>query len=630
MRGHSEHRSHAWKPEEIYNTCVQAIEGRCNRRTKVVHDYKIAIKEFLARVEIILINELSRALEQSNEPDRVLIGRLNRALSTSYLKDDRPSLYHVHSPSRPQWKTWNLDHEDPAKMAQIIEAAKELLRLPRAEIYEEDLLPNLRDRSEWDARAAAEVIAIQLGTHIHHDTASTAGLSRATTPDGRTLWSSDGDLKRRGISVDSISRRTSSGQLPLEPSVFVRDRPSVMSFREKSVPLEEAESPDHSLANGAVSMGALSTYSNIPYQPPTSAMSTLPPYPADDTLNTTLSSNTTPVPNSSPAPGSSSNPNGKFASFGENFLTRPICVQSFQLQGKPPMLALSDSCGGVYITTPEGEITDHILIKNSSASSVAVDEKNAIMYVSGNKKLDAIPCPKDPKIELSRTRWLTVGPRGHLFMTSGDNLKSALWVYMRSRKAWKTLKESRKSRYQYLSVAEDQSDYKAVVLLTCDAANNRLLLFVVDSQLSLINEYDLSVTYNLGQYISSPASAIVDKTGHLLIMDYANGKVQILLSGEKGVRKLREVTFLEPLQPQMALGLTVLGDYVYVACFSTREVRRTRYLENGKFRQFHPPAALADAAAAALRPKAILANGRSPMGERRANSVPRPPNTHIS
>ncbi|CAJ0576040.1 unnamed protein product, partial [Mesorhabditis spiculigera] len=605
MRGHSEHRSHAWKPEEIYNTCVQAIEGRCNRRTKVVHDYKIAIKEFLARVEIILINELSRALEQSNEPDRVLIGRLNRALSTSYLKDDRPSLYHVHSPSRPQWKTWNLDHEDPAKMAQIIEAAKELLRLPRAEIYEEDLLPNLRDRSEWDARAAAEVIAIQLGTHIHHDTASTAGLSRATTPDGRTLWSSDGDLKRRGISVDSISRRTSSGQLPLEPSVFVRDRPSVMSFREKSVPLEEAESPDHS-----------------------------------------LSSNTTPVPNSSPAPGSSSNPNGKFASFGENFLTRPICVQSFQLQGKPPMLALSDSCGGVYITTPEGEITDHILIKNSSASSVAVDEKNAIMYVSvmtakgrsihvfdmakGNKKLDAIPCPKDPKIELSRTRWLTVGPRGHLFMTSGDNLKSALWVYMRSRKAWKTLKESRKSRYQYLSVAEDQSDYKAVVLLTCDAANNRLLLFVVDSQLSLINEYDLSVTYNLGQYISSPASAIVDKTGHLLIMDYANGKVQILLSGEKGVRKLREVTFLEPLQPQMALGLTVLGDYVYVACFSTREVRRTRYLENGKFRQFHPPAALADAAAAALRPKAILANGRSPMGERRANSVPRPPNTHIS
>ncbi|VDL84124.1 unnamed protein product [Nippostrongylus brasiliensis] len=58
------------------------------------------------------------------------------------------------------------------------------------------------------------------------------------------------------------------------------------------------------------------------------------------------------------------------------------------------------------------------------------------------KKLDVLLCPKDPKIEMSRTRWLTVGPRGQLFM------------------AWKTLKESRKTRYQYLSVAEDQAEYK--------------------------------------------------------------------------------------------------------------------------------------------------------------------------
>ncbi|CAJ0926975.1 unnamed protein product, partial [Mesorhabditis belari] len=363
-------------------------------------------------------------------------------------------------------------------------------------------------------------------------------------------------------------------------------------------------------------------YSPFPTPSPTTSTSYVDNFTKDDYLRYSRhmkrrvtfwgnheSSNTTPVPNSSPTVASNHSGDNK-RGFGESFLTRPICVQSFELPGKPPALALSDSCGGVYLTSADGEVTEHILIKNSSASSVAVDEKNSIMYVSvmtakgrsihvfdmakGNKKLDAIPCPKDPKIELSRTRWITVGPRGHLFMTSGDNIKSALWVYMRSRKAWKTLKESRKSRYQYLSVAEDQSEYKAVVLLTCDAANNRLLLFVVDSQLSLINEYDLSVTYHLNDYISSPASAIVDKQGHLLVLDYANGKVQILLSGEKGVRRLKEVTFADPLLPQQALGITVLGDYVYVACFHTHEVRCTRYLENGKFRQFHPQMALLD------------------------------------
>ncbi|VDM84047.1 unnamed protein product, partial [Strongylus vulgaris] len=182
--------------------------------------------------------------------------------------------------------------------------------------------------------------------------------------------------------------------------------------------------------------------------------------------------------------------------FGKTFLTRPICVQSFTTKTLQNHLAVSDSCGGVYITDVEGNIKEHlpidtlgyllgvyitdvegnikehvlvknssassvaidekrvyitdvegnikehVLVKNSSASSVAIDEKSDVMYVSimqskgrsvhvfdianGFKKLDIIVCPKDPKIEMSRTRWLTVGPRGQLFMVSGDNAKSAL------------------------------------------------------------------------------------------------------------------------------------------------------------------------------------------------------------
>lgn len=45
-----------------------------------------------------------------------------------------------------------------------------------------------------------------------------------------------------------------------------------------------------------------------------------------------------------------------------------------------------------------------------------------------------IQCPKEPKIELSRTRWITVSPRGEIFVVSGDNNRSAIWMYNRSRK----------------------------------------------------------------------------------------------------------------------------------------------------------------------------------------------------
>ncbi|KAK6062226.1 hypothetical protein COOONC_00104 [Cooperia oncophora] len=113
MRGHSEHRSNAWRPEEVYRTCVQALEGRCSRRSKLIHEQKLAVKEFIAKVEIILLNELGRSLEAANEPDRRLISRLNRAL-TSYDSNDL-GIYNVPSPSRPAWKTWNLDQEDPVR-----------------------------------------------------------------------------------------------------------------------------------------------------------------------------------------------------------------------------------------------------------------------------------------------------------------------------------------------------------------------------------------------------------------------------------------------------------------------------------------------------------------------------------
>ncbi|WKX88773.1 hypothetical protein Q1695_008418 [Nippostrongylus brasiliensis] len=618
MKGHSEHRSNAWRPEEVYRTCVQALEGRCSRRSKLIHEQKLAVKEFIAKVEIILLNELGRSLEAANEPDRRLISRLNRALTTY---DPEGGMYHVPSPSRPAWKTWNLDQEDPVRMMQVVDTVSELLQLPREESYEEEDV-QLKNRSEWNPRQAAEIIAASLGAKLHADNSSF--FSRTTSPDRKSSMS-EMDGRRRGNSVDSF-RRT----MPLEPNVFVRDRPSTMSFRERSIPSDDANTL-HSLGSPAPSHASGESK-------PGSVMSSIPAYPCDQSFGSTASSTSqavTPTPyvttNSSAAEGTSSSQNNgdveRDRSIGKTFLTRPICVQAFSTASMPNCLAISDSCGGVYITDFDGNIKEHVLVKNSSASSVAVDEKNGVMYVSimqskgrsvhvfdianNFKKLDVLLCPKDPKIEMSRTRWLTVGPRGQLFMVSGDNTKSALWCYVRSKKAWKTLKESRKTRYQYLSVAEDQAEYKAVVLLTCDAANNRLLLFVVDHTLSLINEYDLSKTYRLSEHISSPASAIVDAHGNLLVLDYANGKLWILLSGVKGVRRLKEIHFDDPIRSQEALGISVHGDNLFVACFNRCEVRITKYLNDGVLTVMN------------------AADVRSPSNGKRSASVPRPPESQV-
>lgn len=60
--------------------------------------------------------------------------------------------------------------------------------------------------------------------------------------------------------------------------------------------------------------------------------------------------------------------------------------------------------------------------------------------------------------------------------------------------------------------------FRAVVLLTCDAAQNRILLFVADNTGALINEYDLTKTYRLDECIRNPASATVDAVSNLIFV----------------------------------------------------------------------------------------------------------------
>ncbi|PIO53307.1 hypothetical protein TELCIR_25361, partial [Teladorsagia circumcincta] len=125
---------------------------------------------------------------------------------------------------------------------------------------------------------------------------------------------------------------------------------------------------------------------------PGSVMSSIPAYPCDQSFGSTASSTSqavTPTPfaaaattNGSATTEGTSQNNGNGSdrdrSIGKNFLTRPICVQTFSTNSMANHLAISDSCGGVYITDFQGRIKEHVLVKNSSASSVAIDEKNDV------------------------------------------------------------------------------------------------------------------------------------------------------------------------------------------------------------------------------------------------------------
>lgn len=145
--------------------------------------------------------------------------------------------------------------------------------------------------------------------------------------------------------------------------------------------------------------------------------------------------------------------------FGHDFLTRPIdiCILPEPIN----RLAVSDSCGGVYITSREGDVINQIWTEGGSASSLWFSPSRKELLVSVMKKqgrtiqiyngtnyelIESLPCPTDPDIELTRSRWLATSNRGEIYIVSGDNRVSALWKYNRSSKSWLTLKLSKGTR----------------------------------------------------------------------------------------------------------------------------------------------------------------------------------------
>uniref|UniRef100_A0A1I8ET97 Uncharacterized protein n=1 Tax=Wuchereria bancrofti TaxID=6293 RepID=A0A1I8ET97_WUCBA len=664
MNGHTEHRSGKWNRQELYRSTMQALEGRCSTRSNVAKEFEMQIREFTATLECHLVDLLRKRLEELNEPDRLLISRLNRALCE--LGDSNSSvlsrpLYHMLSPTRPAHQVWTMCTKDPERLKDLISEVCRMANitcdngdeqnscqvkfsavLPSAwsaadcakyliekQEVAEDMLSERRARHFGSYRSMKNGFSLMKSTSLTLER-STSSLPTFASSDTATNClknnssinskpfnelakekSTSNKISNRQLSVDDT--RT---QIPLEPSVLVREVKQ-QPFQNSSLTDESdsvcalKEEPFNSTSPSATSSIPVcqtdSSYDSHDLQAPLFEQTSS----CDPSTSTTITLGNLQMEQS-------------FMRFGGRLFSRPIDIISLpNIFAKKQLLAVSDSCGGVYIVTSKGEVLQHLPIRDCSASSLTIDPTNwhllvSVMHNKGRsihvfditdrfKKIEVIPCPREPKIELSRTRWITVSPRGELFAVSGDNHRSAIWMYNQSRKGWKILKESRKTRYQYLRVAEDQAEYKAVVLLTCDAAQNRILLFVVDHTGTLINEYDLTKTYKLDEYIKNPASAVVDSLGNLLVLDYATSRLWALLSSTKGMRHIKEIVIPTPLGAQEVLGIAVYDDWIYMTCFARREVICLRYLVNG-----------------VLASSCSTSSLETPKSDRRAISLPRP------
>ncbi|VDN04781.1 unnamed protein product [Thelazia callipaeda] len=668
MNGHTEHRGGEWGYHELYRSTMQALEGRCSTRSNAAKEFEMQIREFTATLECYLVDVLQKRLEELNEPDRLLISRLNRALCE--LGDNKSSvlsrpIYHMLSPTRPAHRVWTMCTKDPERLRNLVSEVCQMANitfenkdehsscevkfsvLPPSSWSASECAKYLLEKKEVAENSQCERRAQHFGSYrsMKHgftliksssitSQRSTSSLPTRVSPDPDPSNHLKSDLSidlksfselpknktdtKKAIPNGQLPAEGNKSQVPLEPYVYIREM-RYQSFRESSL-TDESDSAC-ALKEETFNSTSPSATSSIPvYQTDTSFDShdvLQAPLCEETTLSCDPSTSTTIT-----ASNQTTEPN--FVRLGGLLFSRPIDVIALpNIFSKKQLLAVSDSCGGVFIITTNGEVIQHLPARDSSASSLTVDPTNwrllvSMMHSKGRsihafditnrfKRVEVIPCPKEPKIELSRTRWITVSPHGELFVVSGDNHRSAIWMYNRSRKGWKILKESKKTRYQYLRVAEDQAEYKAVVLLTCDAAQNRILLFVADYTGTLINEYDLTKTYKLDECIKNPASAIVDSLGNLLMLDYSTSRLWILLSGAQGTRYMKEIIIPLPLGPQETLGIASNGDWVYVTCFARREVIGIRYLVNGF-----------------LAPSCVTTVKGTPVSDRRATSLPRP------
>lgn len=272
MNGHTEHRSGKWNRQELYRSTMQALEGRCSTRSNVAKEFEIQIREFTATLECHLVDLLRKRLEELNEPDRLLISRLNRALCE--LGDSNSSvlsrpLYHMLSPTRPAHQVWTMCTKDPERLKDLISEVCRMANitcdngdeqnscqvkfsaaLPSAwsaadcakyliekEEVANDILSERRARHFGSYRSMKNGFSLMKSTSLTLEQRSTSSLPTLVSSDAATNRLKDNssislrpfsELAKEKLTSDKILNRQMSAddtrtQIPLEPSVLIRE-----------------------------------------------------------------------------------------------------------------------------------------------------------------------------------------------------------------------------------------------------------------------------------------------------------------------------------------------------------------------------------------------------------------------
>lgn len=113
-----------------------------------------------------------------------------------------------------------------------------------------------------------------------------------------------------------------------------------------------------------------------------------------------------------------------------------------------------------------------------------------------------------------------------------------------------------------------------ITLLTCEGVQGSLILFTT-RQNRLVGEQAFNKMYGLNTYIRSPASAVLDEHGNLLILDYANGKLWLLSTSKNG--RDRHLKVLMEVGGQEGMGIAAGDGWCYVACLNKKRIHAMKY-----------------------------------------------------
>lgn len=455
MKGHTEHQCFPWSKQELAKSAIRALQQRCQMRINHAAEQEISIREYMAEVEAFFLAKLQERLRDLNEKDRARIASLVEAaaLDKTYLTStpttpgppNRPLARNLDAriernldeitvafsgtdavdgfnlartpPTRPRGFAAVLPEMPVEEFARLLEAKLQTHFL--ADGNEDYLSSKSGASSRAELSGPAPNLSIYTPKPVDSSTPKSthirpypiepqvqvingthrrgASVSENSMFNGPVVYrnSLDQSLPPPGVPKLDLSAPSAAGDAQNQPAPPSRISRSISEMQ----PHQRRQSRTHSVDRKVPDNGYKYSISN--------SEKTSPMTPQDDNISTggrSVDSRASRIALTG-------------YNFGEEYLTKPldVCVLP------DDRLAISDSCGGIYITDREGEVINRLLIEEASASSLSYNEIRKELFVSlmlqerrtihiylGTPEeftlTEIVPCPKDPEIDITRTR----------------------------------------------------------------------------------------------------------------------------------------------------------------------------------------------------------------------------------